>query len=381
VVELARTDLLTSLANRRAFLRRLTMAFAASSRLAPPFAVLYLDIDDFKDVNDTLGHPMGDELLKQVVERLKQTVKEADLVARFGGDEFAILQTDVTCPAMASGLAEEIGGRLAMPFDIDGHELRITSSIGISLYTPELAGPETMMVQADLALYDAKAEGRNCYRFHSGELDQQVHDRVTVAEELRHDLANGDLELYYQPQVELATGRIIGLEALVRWNHGTRGLLLPASFIPIAERTGAVLGLGEWVIEEACRQLNVWRGEGIAPPVMAVNVSGVQSKGPFELKRNVETSLNRWSLESGQLELELTEPVLMEATQKHSDTLEELRSLGVDRHRRFRHRLLLPQISHRLSGQPAEARPGARVPRDGRLSQRRRGPCRHPFGA
>ena len=329
VVELARTDLLTSLANRRGFLKRLSAAFAASRRTAPPFAVLYLDIDDFKDVNDTLGHPMGDALLKQVVERLKRVVKDEDLVARFGGDEFAILQTRVTDPAMAGALATTIGKELAKSFDVDGHQVRITSSIGISLFTPELADPETMMVQADLALYDAKAEGRNCYRFHSRELDQQVHERVTLAEELRQALEEGDLELYYQPQVDLTTGRIIGLEALVRWNHRTRGLLPPSSFIPIAERTGAVLPLGEWVMDEACRRLKLWQDEGIAPAVMAVNVSGVQVKGASELKRGVETSLSRWGLDPGQIELELTESVLMEATQKHSDTLDELRRLGV----------------------------------------------------
>jgi diguanylate cyclase (GGDEF)-like protein len=329
VVELARTDLLTDLANRRGFLKRLSAAFAASSRSAPPFAVLYLDIDDFKDVNDTLGHPMGDALLKQVVERLKRVVKDEDLVARFGGDEFAILQTGVTDAAMAGALAIAIGKELAKSFDVDGHQVRITSSIGISLFTPELADPETMMVQADLALYDAKAEGRNCYRFHSRELDQQVHERVTLAEELRQALEEGDLELYYQPQVDLTTGRIIGLEALVRWNHRTRGLLPPSSFIPIAERTGAVLPLGEWVMNEACRQLKLWQDEGVAPAVMAVNVSGVQVKGASELKRGVETSLDRWGLDPGQIELELTESVLMEATQRHSDTLDELRRLGV----------------------------------------------------
>jgi diguanylate cyclase (GGDEF)-like protein len=291
--------------------------------------VLYLDVDDFKDVNDTLGHQMGDELLKRVVERLNQTVKDGDLVARFGGDEFAILQSDVTDPAMAGALAAEIGRQLAMPFVIDGHQVRITSSIGISLYTAELVDPETMMIQADLAMYGAKAEGRNCYRFHSHDLDQQVHERVTVAEELRLALDYGELELYYQPQVELATGRIIGLEALVRWNHRTRGLLLPSTFISIAERTGVVLPLGAWVIEESCRQFKVWQDEGIAPPVMAVNVSGVQFKSGSVLKHDVETSLGRWGIDPSRFELELTESVLMEATQRHSEILVELRGLGV----------------------------------------------------
>jgi EAL domain-containing protein (putative c-di-GMP-specific phosphodiesterase class I) len=250
------------------------------------------------------------------------------LVSRFGGDEFAILLLDVTDPATAGDLAARIGKVLAAPFSIKGHKVRITSSIGIALYSPDLAGPEAMMVQADLALYGAKDEGRNCYRFHSQDLDLEVHERVRVADELRVAVEQGELELYYQPQVELSTGRIIGLEALIRWNHKTRGLLAPASFIPIAERTGAILPLGHWVFEEACRQLKLWRDEGIAPPVLSVNVSGVQFKGSSDLDREIEASLTRWGVNPSDLELELTESVLMEATQRHSNTLENLRQLG-----------------------------------------------------
>jgi diguanylate cyclase (GGDEF)-like protein len=290
--------------------------------------VLYLDIDNFKDVNDTLGHAMGDLLLKEVVNRLRNAVRPEDLVARFGGDEFAILLLDVTDPATAGDLAARIGKLLAAPFSIKGHKVRITSSIGIALYSPDLAGPEAMMVQADLALYGAKDEGRNCYRFHSQDLDLEVHERVRVADELRVAVEQGELELYYQPQVELSTGRIIGLEALIRWNHKTRGLLNPASFIPIAERTGAILPLGHWVFEEACRQLKLWHAEGIAPPVLSVNVSSLQFKGASDLDREIEASLTRWGVNPSALELELTESVLMEATQRHSNTLENLRQLG-----------------------------------------------------
>jgi diguanylate cyclase (GGDEF)-like protein len=328
ILELAQTDLLTNLANRRAFVKRLTSAFTACWHGAPPFAVLYLDIDNFKDVNDTLGHAMGDLLLKEVVHRLKSAVRTDDLVARFGGDEFAIFVPDVIDPAEAGELASRIGNLLAAPFSIKGHKVRITSSIGIALYSADATGPEAMMMQADLALYGAKGDGRNCYRFHSRELDREVHERVRTAEELRTALEHKELELYYQPQVELSTGRIVGLEALIRWNHKTRGLLTPGAFISIAEKTGIILPVGRWVFNEACRQLKLWHAEGIAPPVLSVNVSGVQFKGTAELEREVEESLTRWDILPSDLELELTESVLMEATQRHGNTLEKLRQLG-----------------------------------------------------
>lgn len=329
ILELAETDLLTNLANRRAFMKRLTMAIAAAWRGGSPFAVLYLDIDNFKDVNDTLGHGMGDLLLKEVVHRLNHAVRAEDFLARFGGDEFAIFMDNVTEPAQAGALAARIGGVLTAPFSLKGHKIRVTSSIGIALYAPDVTGPEEMLMQADLALYRAKDDGRNCYRFHSRELDSEVHERVQTAEELRIALDHNELELYYQPQVELATGRIVGLEALIRWNHKTRGLLTPGAFIAIAEKTGTILPLGQWVFDEACRQFKRWRDEGIAPLILSVNVSGVQFRGACELEREVESSLTRWQIPPDDLELELTESVLMQATQRHHTTLEKLRRLGI----------------------------------------------------
>jgi diguanylate cyclase (GGDEF)-like protein len=331
ILDLAETDLLTNLPNRRAFLKRLTRSFLASRRRgAPGFAVLYLDIDDFKDVNDTLGHPMGDALLKAIVERLRKSVGRDDIVARFGGDEFAILHAGAADAAAVGELATRIAGSMAMPFDIGGHQIRITSSIGISLYSPEVAAPETMMVQADLALYRGKDDGRNCFRFYSRILDQQVHERVTVTEEMRNALEEeGELELYYQPQVELESGRITGFEALLRWNHPKRGLLSPGYFVPIAERTGTVHLLGRFALEAACRQVRLWRDQGLDPRVVAVNVSGMQLKGGAELVRDVERALLRYGIAPGDLELELTETVLMEATQRHSEALRHLRQLGL----------------------------------------------------
>ena len=329
VHELAQTDSLTNLANRRAFHDRLAFAFAASKRGANPFAVLYLDLDDFKAVNDTLGHATGDALLQEVVRRLRKSVRETDLVARFGGDEFAILQTDVTDPATAGTLARKIIRSLAAPYMIDGDELRVTASIGIAPYSDEVAGPEAMMMQADLALYRAKDDGRNCFRFHSGELDQQIHLRVTLADELRLAIERNELELHYQPQVEISSGQVVGLEALVRWNHPTRGLIMPTIFIPIAERSGAIVPLANWVLDQACQQLKLWHEQGIVPKVLAVNISAVQFKGRSNLDRELAQKLANWGIAPGDIEVELTESVLMEVTQRHSDTFDRLRQLGV----------------------------------------------------
>jgi diguanylate cyclase (GGDEF)-like protein len=328
ISELAQTDPVTNLANRRAFLIRLTESFNACARGAPPFAVLNFDLDHFKDVNDSLGHPFGDALLQQVAERLKKVVRKTDFVARFGGDEFAVLQTQVLDISSASVLAATIAEILTAPYVIDGNQLHITISIGISQYSAELVGPEAMIMQADLALYRAKEDGRNCFRFHSNDLDQELRERLTTGHELRLAIERGELELYYQPQVEIVSRRIVGVEALVRWNHPQRGLLAPIFFIPIAERTGSIIPLGKWVFEEACRQVNLWQEQGIVPQSVAVNFSAIQCKGP-DLERDIAESLAVWGIKPGTMEVELTESVLMEVTEKHRHVIERLRQLGL----------------------------------------------------
>jgi diguanylate cyclase (GGDEF)-like protein len=290
---------------------------------------LYLDLDHFKDVNDALGHPVGDALLKVIADRLKACIRENDIVARFGGDEFAILQEDVDNLTGSEALAAKICQSAAAPVLIDGNRIHSGASVGIVPYQPDIADPEGMMSKADLALYRAKTDGRDRFRFHIRELDEKVRERMILGEGLHSAVENGELELYYQPQVELKSGRLVGLEALIRWNHPVRGLLLPDQFIPIAELNGSILPIGEWVIERTCHQIAAWREQHIMPQLVAVNVSACQFKSASNLDRLVSEALAKYSIAPYQLELELTESVLMEATQRHNEQLERLSRIGV----------------------------------------------------
>ena len=325
---LARTDGLTGLANRRTFTERLRQAFAASKRGAMPFAILYLDLDRFKPVNDTLGHPIGDLLLQEVSLRLQRCTRETDLVARLGGDEFAVLQCEMLEPANAGELAGKIRSALARPYLINGNEVNISVSIGICPYDAEIAEADAMLVQADRALYRSKERGRNQYHFHSDDLDQEVLDRVTLAGELRRGIEQGELELQYQPQVELSSQKIVGMEALVRWNHPTRGLLAPGVFVPIAERTGTIVALGRWVLDRACRQMRLWRDEGIHVPLIAVNLSLIQLQRGQELVRDVTEAVAKWNLSPGDLEFDVTEATLAQLKWTQNEVLPQLSDLG-----------------------------------------------------
>ncbi len=334
IAHLATHDALTGLVNRPAFVERLQMAFAETRRNHVPFAVHYLDIDHFKDINDAFGHEKGDQLLKAVAGRMSQSLRASDMVgrfsiARFGGDEFAVLQTGVGEASDAAALAQRLIRLLSNPFDVGGNEIHITVSMGISLYEPAIAEPNDMLMQADLALYRAKDGGRNQYHFHSANLDTEVRERVAIAEDLHGAIENDQLELHYQPQVEIPSGRIVGAEALLRWNHPRRGMVWPDRFIAVAEKTGMINMLGEWVIRRACRQIREWRAEGLAPPIVGVNVSAVQFHRPEQLLAVVRDAMHASGIESPALELELTETVLAEAATSHSDILERLTRLGL----------------------------------------------------
>ena len=328
--DMARRDFLTGLENRAAFVERLEQEIARGRREGDgTFAVLYLDLDHFKDINDTQGHPTGDELLQMVAGRLKSALRETDAVARFGGDEFAIVQTHVHEPSDAAVLADKLLALLNEPFSVRGGEVHSGASIGIAVYGPDGPDAETLLAHADVALYRVKAEGRGTYRFFTKSMDTEVRARVEMVGELREALQKSQFFLAYQPQVDVETGRLIGYEALVRWQHPTRGVLLPVEFIKTAEKSALIIPLGRWVLREACRQTKEWLDARLAPPRVAVNLSGLQFKAPLVLEKEVMAILAETALPPSLLELELTESVLMESTSEHQSVLMRLRKFGV----------------------------------------------------
>lgn len=330
-VELARysqTDPVTGLPNRRAFVEELDRMIRLARRSGIGFAVHYIDLDRFKDINDVLGHSKGDELLKAVGARLAELRRTAaDLVGRLGDDEFAFLQAIVAEASDAGAFAEQLLDTVARPYVL-GSEVHVTASVGISVFSPDMRGAEDLLKRADVALDRAKESGRNQYHFHSETLDTATVERVTLGGDLRHAVALGELRLEYQPQVDIETGRIIGLEALARWHHPTRGVIAPSRFIPIAEKNGIIVPLGYWVIDEVCRQIVAWRRDGIGPPTVALNVSAEQLKSA-DFTAELMARLEKWHIEPTAIELELTETVLMETTRQHGQVIENLRTRGV----------------------------------------------------
>ncbi|MBV9826103.1 MAG: EAL domain-containing protein [Alphaproteobacteria bacterium] len=326
IASLAETDLLTGLSNRQVLLAQLALRCEAPSR-GRSFALLLIDLDHFRHVNDTLGHPVGDAFLRAVGESLVKAVRDTDIVARLGGDEFGIILTGISQAGDAAALAERIAAKLASLDAIEGHDWHVTASIGIAIAEPGRISPEALVMHAELALYRAKENGRNQHHFHTSELDRAVHDRVIIDEDLRGAIKRRELVVYYQPQVSLDSGRIIGVEALVRWTHPVRGPISPTVFIPIAEESGSIIELGAWVFDEACRQMRVWDDQGIAPPTIAINVSAVQFRSPT-LEHDFVASAVRWQVPPRQIEIELTESVLMETTGQHGDVLARFKARG-----------------------------------------------------
>jgi diguanylate cyclase (GGDEF)-like protein len=322
---MAHHDALTDLPNRVFFRDRLAQALARARREGEAVAVLCLDLDRFKEVNDTLGHAAGDQLLEAVADRLRADVREADTIARLGGDEFAVVQTALTQPGGADALSRRIVEALSRPFDLGGNVLAsVGASVGVALYPADGEDPDRLLRRADLALYRAKADGRGTHRFFEEQMDAQLRARAALERDLRGALAEERFELNYQPQVDLATGRLAGAEALLRWRHPERGMVPPAEFIPLAEETGLIVPIGEWVLATACREACGWP----APLRVAVNLSPVQFRQPG-LAELVVRTLRCTGLDPTRLELEITEGVLLRDTDATVGALEALRALGV----------------------------------------------------
>jgi diguanylate cyclase (GGDEF)-like protein len=282
------------------------------------------DLDHSKSVNDTLGHPIGDELLKRVADRLRACTREPDTVVRMGGDEFAIIMTDLQTPTNAAVLARRIQDSVSKPYQIDGHQIVSNISIGLSIAPTDGTDPDVLLKNADMALYGAKNDGRGTYRFFEPEMDAKMQARRELEMDLRKALANKEFELYYQPLVTLKGNEITALEALLRWNHPKRGMISPADFIPIAEETGLIIPIGEWVLMQACHDIKKW-----ADPIkVAVNVSPAQLKHRHFV-RSVTNALEASGAAANRLQLEITETVLMQNTFANLQSLHTLRKLGV----------------------------------------------------
>ncbi|MHA3736496.1 GGDEF/EAL domain-containing response regulator [Pseudomonas sp. Eth.TT006] len=329
MAQLARTDGLTGLANRATLIERLHQAFAAARRGAAPFAVLYLDLDHFKRINDTLGHPVGDLLLQEVARRIKACVRENDVVARLGGDEFALLQLDVSDPTQAATVAAKVRDALLEPCHLAGNALRISVSIGICMYRANSLDADSLLAGADMALYRAKETGRNQYQFYSEELTREVAERMVLVDELTTAIQQGGLKLQYTPEVDMNSGKILGMAAQPVWDHPRLGLLPASAFVPAAEKTGTIIALGRWVLDQACWQMGAWRDAGVAPPVMAIKVSLAQLKSGPELIYDVLRTTARWSLAPWDLRFDVTEATLAQTKWTHNDLLPRLRELGV----------------------------------------------------
>jgi diguanylate cyclase (GGDEF)-like protein/PAS domain S-box-containing protein len=325
---LAQHDSLTGLPNRVLFNDRLTQAISLAMRQDKQLAVLFVDLDQFKKINDSLGHGVGDKLLQSVAERLVNSVRRTDTVSRHGGDEFVVLLSQVEHEEDAAITARKILRALAVPHIVDNKNLDISVSIGVSTYPSDGPDAENLMNQADTAMYEAKKQGRNNYQFFRKDMQVRLADRQLLEGDLRYALGRNEFLLHYQPKFNLKTGQITGVEALIRWVHPQRGMVPPAQFIPIAEECGLILPIGRWVLLEACRQARAWSDSGLGIVPVAVNVSAAEF-GDKDFVSGVRAVLIATGVEAQNLELELTESVLMQDAESAVRTLGALKAMGV----------------------------------------------------
>ena len=325
---LAHHDALTGLPNRTVMESRFEQAVADASRSGTHVALMFLDLDSFKTVNDSMGHPVGDELLKEVALRLGQFARASDIVSRQGGDEFLIVFTGLASGADVALAADRLVQDFKAPFLVDGHEIATSFSIGIALFPHDGHDFATLLKKADIAMYQAKAAGRDTYRLFGDHMDVAALGRHRIRNALHQAVERFEFKLHFQPQVDLASGRVIGAEALLRWTHPELGVVPPVEFIPVAEESGLIVPIGEWVLNEACRQAVAWQAPGRPPLSVAVNISAVQfARG--DLEDTVRRALAASGLAPRLLELELTESVLIHNVDSVLATVTRLKRLGV----------------------------------------------------
>ena len=325
---LAQHDALTNLPNRLLVSDRMEQAIGQARRYGRRAALLYLDLDNFKNINDSLGHDAGDELLKEVAGRLQGAVREMDTVSRQGGDEFLIVLTDVADLDAISAAANHVLNTMTQPFSLKGMQIVTSVSIGVALYPEDGDDFAALLKHADLAMYQAKAEGRNAFRFFDARMNADILERLNLDLGLREALSQQQFVLHYQPIVDIHSGRLLAAEALIRWQHPQRGMVGPDTFIPVAESSGLIVEIGEWVLNEACRQMMVWGAAGLPAFVVSVNLSSVQFRRG-NLEALVPAALQRYGLPAECLELELTESLLLQDSERFIDTLYDLKALGV----------------------------------------------------
>lgn len=328
VRHLAHYDVLTDLPNRSLFNDRLGQAIINAQRDGGRAAVMFLDLDRFKIINDTLGHGIGDLLLQEVAGRLTGCVRQGDTVSRLGGDEFVVLLPELNDEKDAQLVAQKLLNAAELPIVMEGHELHISVSIGISYYPMDGTDTETLMKNADVAMYRAKEEGRNNYQFYHASMNARSFERLAMETSIRHALQRGEFDLYYQPRFAIPEGRIVGAEALIRWNHPELGLVSPAQFIPLAEETGLILPIGEWVLKQVAAQGKTWQQAGLPPLSLAVNVSARQFR-QADFAGKVLQILRDSGFYPHHLELELTESTLMTNAEENIETLNKLNALGI----------------------------------------------------
>lgn len=326
---LAFHDPLTGLLNRNAFLERLDHAIHFSKHMQKMLGVLFIDLDYFKKINDSLGHPLGDKVLDKVADRLRNSILECDTVARLGGDEFIILIENVSETYVLEKVAHNVQKAISEPIAIQGMELHVTPSIGISVYPKDGETGTELIKNADAAMYQAKSGGRNEYHFFSEDLAEVAMYRLALEYEMRQAVERQEFELYYQPQIDCQTGAMVGAEALIRWNHPKRGMVSPLDFIPLAEETRLIIPIGQWVIHEACRQFTQWQKQGVILERIGINVAGPQMTHD-DIAPVIDRALAQYSLDIQHLDLEITETFIMENSEQVLPLLQNMRSLGAN---------------------------------------------------